>query len=861
MKRLGLLSLILALGVTAGRAGSLGTDFQYAVLDNGFRVVLVPRPSSSVVASIVVVGAGLRYETVETNGLSHFLEHLLFNGTEKRTQKELYDEMDLIGGYNNANTGPDYTNFMVLAPTEHISTALDIQADMLFHSTLPPGKLEKERGIVLREIDKDRDQPDAQADRLFKALLFEGTPYAWPILGPRELIASIPREPVYQYYKTYYVPNNMTALIIGNFDTFEMLKLVREKFGQVPPKTVPRLQPVQPRVPSQDRLFKRRFTTKQITLHLGALGGRPVLPDFYAYELATQLLASEEGDWSLSRFLHQRFGGAVVDVSVQYDFHPELTALQVQVTLDTSADVQAVWDATRDFLRKVGEKPISRRELDALRLTLRTAEVLDGERPHHLGILKAPYLAVFGPSILSDYWPGMDAVTPVGVQRAWRQWMAKAHFTGLAAGPLRAGGPSQVSGRKEPEMRVLPNGLTVIVQQDPGAPIFAAHVLVKGRLLMEPPGKDGISILLHELLPRGTRAHPGESFRRALDEIGARVQVTDSPWIPFDDYYTQPDFSFVRFECLDEYRQSGLGLLAEMLREPELSGKEFDRVKQQALGMAGMRSGTARERSRALFMRTLFAGHPFARAVYGTPRTLGSISIQDVRQFARGYLVPSNMILAVVTAGPADALWKEIQQRFGWQASGALKPEQKTWPKAVRGLKKVEDRKGSGRAYLRMGNILPEVPDADVPALLVANEILSSRIAFDLREKRGWAYSIGSSVALFGGKGWFSAAMNLAAQNLQAATDAIREHMRKLQRQPVQKAELERAVNQVRSRYAMRTLRRVNRAFYMSVDQYRTGQLDWTSRMVEGVSKVTAKDVARVSKYFTPDDLVIVWVD
>ncbi len=861
MKRLGHLSSILLLGFVLARVGVATAQVEYAVLDNGFRVVLVPKPSSSVVASIVVVGAGLRYETIDQNGLSHFLEHLLFNGTEQRTQKQLYDEMDRIGGYNNANTGEDYTNFMVLAPKEHIATALDIQADMLFHSTLPPEKLEKERGIVLREIDKDLDQPDAQAERLFKALVFEGTPYAWPILGPRQLIATIPRKTVYSYYRTYYVPNNMTGFIIGDFDPDQMLRLVREKFGSVAPKTVPELEPLRPRLPSQDRLFKRRFTTKQVSLHLGALGAAPKLPDFYAYELAADLLASEEGSWSLAKHLRSRFGGAVSDVSVDYDFHPELTALLVQVTLDTTADVQAVWNATREFLRKVADTPIDQRELDALRLTLRTAEVLDGERPHHLGILKAPYLAVFGPSILSDYWPGMNAVTPAEIRRVWKRWMSETHFTGLAAGPLKPEGTRQATVAGTPEVRTLANGLAVILQQDPSAPIFAAHLLVKGRLLVEPAGKDGITNLLHQLLPKGTRPHPGESLRKALDEIGARVQVTDSPWIPFDDYYTQPDFSFVRFECLDEYRDRGLKLLAEMVREPQLAEKEFQQVKQRALGMAGMRSGSSRERSRRLFMSTLFAGHPFARAVYGTPRTLGSISYEDVRQFARGYLVPSNMILAVVTAGPADEMWQQIEREFNWRGQAALRAEDKEWPQSVKGIKKVEDRKGSGRAYLRLGNILPQVSDADVPALLVANEILSSRIAFDLREKRGWAYSIGSSVSLFGDRGWFSAAMNLSAQNLQAATDAIREHMRRLQQVKPQKDELERAINQVRSRYAMRTLRRVNRAFYMSVDQYRTRRDDWTRDVVNRVAKVTASDVVRVSKLFTPDDLVVVWVD
>ncbi|MEP9411087.1 MAG: insulinase family protein, partial [Candidatus Brocadia sp.] len=131
-------------------------------LDNGMEVILVENHASPMIAAVTVVKAGSRNEDEASNGSAHFLEHLLFNGTKTRSQKQLYDEMDFYGGYNNAHTGPDYTNYMILMPKEYIAQGMDIQADMLFNSTLPEEKFEKERGIVIEEIGKSADRPEYQ---------------------------------------------------------------------------------------------------------------------------------------------------------------------------------------------------------------------------------------------------------------------------------------------------------------------------------------------------------------------------------------------------------------------------------------------------------------------------------------------------------------------------------------------------------------------------------------------------------------------------------------------------------------------------------------------------------------------------
>jgi len=134
-------------------------------LDNGLRVVAIADPTLPMVGINVVVKVGSATESVATSGSSHMLEHLLFNGTETRTQEQLYDDVDSFGGYNNANTSRFYTNFMMLGPSQELDRMVEIQADMLLHSILPAEKLEKERGIVIEEIGQGGDDPGEDAER------------------------------------------------------------------------------------------------------------------------------------------------------------------------------------------------------------------------------------------------------------------------------------------------------------------------------------------------------------------------------------------------------------------------------------------------------------------------------------------------------------------------------------------------------------------------------------------------------------------------------------------------------------------------------------------------------------------------
>jgi predicted Zn-dependent peptidase len=230
MKKFGVLMLPLLLLTSPVLAGK--TTFH--TLDNGMEVILKENHAVSLISSVIVVKAGSKYENDQNNGFTHLLEHMLFNGTETKTREDITEGIKNYGGYINAFTRQEMTGYLVVMPTEFIDQGLDIQSDQLFNSILPADEFPKERDIVAEEIKKDNDYEGSVAYDYFNSVIFEATPYARPVIGYEETIKSVSRDEVMNYYKEYYVPNNMIAFVSGDFETGEMIKLVEKYFGGYP---------------------------------------------------------------------------------------------------------------------------------------------------------------------------------------------------------------------------------------------------------------------------------------------------------------------------------------------------------------------------------------------------------------------------------------------------------------------------------------------------------------------------------------------------------------------------------------------------------------------------------------------------
>lgn len=261
--------------------------FYTDVLPNGIKVITEEMSGVYSVTAGIWVGTGSAYETPESAGVSHFLEHMLFKGTEKRSCKEIAEIMEQVGGQMNAFTAKEYTCFYIKALGEQLDLGLDVLADMYLHSVFAPAEYQKERGVILEEINMYQDSPEDMVADLFNAVIMPRHPYGRPIIGTVESVSALTRDDIAAYHHKSYVAPHTTVVVAGNVKHRDVVAKVARVLGkhggswEKPELTAPRYES------GQDFLRK---DIEQVHVMLGVPGVSGMDPDQCKLSMLTYVL-------------------------------------------------------------------------------------------------------------------------------------------------------------------------------------------------------------------------------------------------------------------------------------------------------------------------------------------------------------------------------------------------------------------------------------------------------------------------------------------------------------------------------------------------------------------------------------------
>lgn len=424
----------------------------------------------------------------------------------------------------------------------------------------------------------------------------------------------------------------------------------------------------------------------------------------------------------------------------------------------------------------------------------------------------------------------------------------------LLAGALRAEAPLE---------RTLPCGARVAVAGSGASRIFAVHVLLRNRSAAEPAGREGLVDLAHRFLGEGSARRSRSEMTLALNAIGAQLKTVDSPMIPFDDYYSVPDYSWVRFQVIDTYRQEGLRLLAEILFEPRLDAENFQRAQAALLGVQGRREKDPRAAGQEQLHGLLFASPWMSRPIYGTRASVGAITLEDVRAFWPTYFSAANMIWTVSTNRPATETMDEVATLLAsCRPAGPTSAVAAAPAAAAAGQQRTLALK-SRQGYLWAGLAFP-VTAADWPALEVLVAMFSEQLTFELRERQGLAYSLGAGLgAADGGRlATVTVSMGTRQANLDGATAGIREQMDQFTRAEITPRQLEKTVNRLKGQILMRNFPALNRSYFMALGMFQGRPPDYYRQRLDRLGAVSLDDLRRVRQtYFRPDQFAWVRVE
>jgi predicted Zn-dependent peptidase len=247
--------------------GKGSREIQTTVLPNGLRVVTESMPSVRSVSLGIWIGTGSRVEKGAENGISHFIEHMVFKGTKNRSAEDIARSVDSIGGGLDAFTSKELVSFNTKVLDEHLPIALDVLSDMVLNPLFREDDIEKEKGVILEEIKSEADQPEFVLHEMFISNFWKGHGLGRPILGTRETVKKFNREMLFNFYDRVYSPKNILITAAGSLEHEHIVNLIRERFdtlhdrGTLPPDRVP--------VSSAPIILKNKESLEQVHITVG----------------------------------------------------------------------------------------------------------------------------------------------------------------------------------------------------------------------------------------------------------------------------------------------------------------------------------------------------------------------------------------------------------------------------------------------------------------------------------------------------------------------------------------------------------------------------------------------------------------
>lgn len=400
-------------------------------LSNGIRVVSETLPKSRSVSIGVWVKVGSRHEPPQVGGVSHFIEHMFFKGTEKRTAKDIAIEMDSLGGEMNAFTSQETTTYYVKVMDEHLPVAINILSDILLSSKFEPAEMEKERKVILEEIKGVEDTPDDYIHELLTSTVWPDNPLGRPILGTKETIKSLTHKDIITYIENYYSPKEIVISVAGNFEHARLVDLLNSSFGKLSRNGIPK-QEATPAFTRAAVVKKKQL--EQVQICIGCKGINYTHEDRYVISALNGVLGSS---MSSRLFQEVREQNALAYSIYSYIMsYRDTGLLTVYAGADPTNALEVVRLVIREF-KKIKEEGITPAEESKVKNQIKGNLILSLESSNSHMSRIARQEIYFGKYLsIDDIVKGVEKVTGAQVQDLARQLFVRENIALTILGPL-----------------------------------------------------------------------------------------------------------------------------------------------------------------------------------------------------------------------------------------------------------------------------------------------------------------------------------------------------------------------------------------------------------------------------------------
>jgi zinc protease len=865
------------------------------VLNNKMTVLVKEIHSAPVVAINTLVKVGYFDEPDSLTGISHLLEHMFFKGTKKRKVGQLRDETRSLGGYLNGGTIYENTNYYTVLPQRFAQKGLELQSDALLNPVIDSVELEKEKKVVIQEIKRKLDNPDALAWEKLMELAFEKHPIRRWRIGTETQIASFKKKDLENHYLGFYRPDNIILCIVGDIKTDEILKAVKDHYGDF-------IKESTEKKPTPKELEQKKFKYAQLKgditqtyLKIGFHIPAKLDQDFFALDVLLHILGHGRSS-RLSQVLKEK-EKLVTSIKSEAFGLKDIGVLTIEAELEAKgllpAEVQIFREIERLKISDVSDSELTKAKnvmkfsyLSSIETAMGYAENLaffesygdfrlaDEYLENVEKVTKADikrvaylYLTLEGASLL-EYRPNRDFDEKItatmikdSIKESLKEEMGEVGGEKLAllksdeervdiSSTEFVSDKKSAYGGKEAKGEKLACGPTLITKENHSLPLVSLGIYFKGGRIYESLGNCGITQLTLRTSLKGTENKSAFEISNFMEMLGASI-----------DLEVNADYFGYQVKLLSQNLTNGLDIILDVVKNPVFEQAELEKEKNILLAEIKKNKDSMADYPIDLFYQAIFPHHPYGLNSLGESKALNSLNRGEVVDWYNRFFGANNILIVAVGDFDSEKLKEELNKHFR-----DFKKVENGTPEIIEVKSKeggkiiVEDRAKSQTAQA-LGFVTCSYQDDDLYPLKALQAIASGgggRFFNELREKRSLAYTVYGNNDFWGDAGVFYAYIATSPEKEDESKQGLLNEFSKFKTALVEDHELETAKRYITGMYQI--LMETNSAL---VKQYAKAQLlgrgiEEVEKYSQKINQVTKEQIREVAKkYFNAESLAI----
>lgn len=855
MKKLVILLFMLFCG-----SGVFALDYNVYKLDDGQTVIIKQVKNNPIVTIDTWVKTGSINENDQNNGVSHFLEHLFFKGTQTHPPGDFDKLLESKGAETNAATSKDFTHYYVTIPSKYFDLAMDLHADMLLNPLVPRKELEKERKVVMEEIAKDANNPSEKVYENLIEMMYTTHPYKRKVLGTNNIIGKISREEILDYYNTHYAPQNMVTIVIGDVDPQHALDKVKEDFKTEPRKIIKNIN--KPEKPLSSKLIKVDYQPVQGGyLLIGYRSANVFNPDTYALDVLATILGAGRSSVLNQSIKEQKQLAYTIDADNSTFKEDGIFTISANYTPDNIDKLQKAIFAE---VCKIQQQGVTEEQLNLAKNIIERNTYYSRESISNISS-EIGYTTVLSdnPKYYDEYLNNINKVTACEVKKVANQYLDENRSAVSIVLPEKVKADKAVIAPKvqqhseqlvkettSTQKYVLDNGSTLLISPNDLNDIIAISIYAKGGDFIEKI--PGTADLTSSVMLKGTEKYSALELAQIMEENGIKITPSASAdTFSIDILTTKPQLART------------LEILNEIVNKATFDDSEIEKTRSARLNSLRKSRDVPLNLALDAYKSLIYENSVYSYNSILLEKTLPKVQRTDIVDYYNNIFNPKNIVISIngnVNIKDIDNQLADIFSGVNVSSNKAAFDYSKYAPTIAplispkKSVKQVRDLKA---AWLILGWQTPGVQNLkDNATLEIIDAILgtgmSSRLFRDVREKEGLAYQIGSSFSPKILKGSMTLFIGTNPSTLDLSQKLILAEINKLKTEFVSNKELQEAKDKIIGNYLLSQETNLEKASTIGWFETSGRGFDFKDKYEKLINSVTASDIIEVAnKYFT----------